>query len=90
MLDERFVVCRTHTTRGTDTRTHAMASRALVPGQLHVLLTLRDGERSFGMSLVQKTSALGLKYTVVSSVFANSPAHRAGVRTGCVGPASAA
>uniref|UniRef100_A0AAV1TY14 PDZ domain-containing protein n=1 Tax=Peronospora matthiolae TaxID=2874970 RepID=A0AAV1TY14_9STRA len=61
-----------------------MASRAVVHGQVHVMLTLRDGERSFGMSLAQKTSGLGLKYTVVSSVFVNSPAYRAGVRTGYV------
>ncbi|CEG40278.1 Ubiquitin-associated/translation elongation factor EF1B, N-terminal, eukaryote [Plasmopara halstedii] len=52
--------------------------------QLHVLLTLLDGEHSFGMSLAQKCSVLGLKYTVVSSVFANSPADRAGVRKGYV------
>lgn len=50
--------------------------------QIHVLLTLLDGERSFGMSLAQKTPPLGSSYTVVSSVFANSPADRAGVRKG--------
>ncbi|EEY53340.1 uncharacterized protein PITG_06985 [Phytophthora infestans T30-4] len=52
--------------------------------QIQVLLTLHDGERSFGMSLAQKSPALGPKYTVVSSVFANSPADRAGVRKGYV------
>ncbi|KAE9024863.1 hypothetical protein PR002_g11346 [Phytophthora rubi] len=52
--------------------------------QIHVLLTLLDGERSFGMSLAQKTPPLGASYTVVSSVFANSPADRAGVRKGYV------
>ncbi|CAI5742510.1 unnamed protein product [Peronospora destructor] len=52
--------------------------------QLQVLLTLHDGERSFGMSLAQKTPTLGAKYTVVSSVFAKSPADRAGVRKGYV------
>lgn len=50
--------------------------------QIQVLLTLHDGERSFGMSLAQKSPPLGPKYTVVSSVFANSPADRAGVRKG--------
>ncbi|GMF44774.1 unnamed protein product [Phytophthora fragariaefolia] len=50
--------------------------------QVQVLLTLLDGERSFGMSLAQKSPAVGTKYTVVSSVFANSPADRAGVRKG--------
>ncbi|ETI36934.1 hypothetical protein L917_16294 [Phytophthora nicotianae] len=52
--------------------------------QIQVMLTLHDGERSFGMSLAQKSPALGPKYTVVSSVFANSPADRAGVRKGYV------
>ncbi|KAG2991949.1 hypothetical protein PC118_g4831 [Phytophthora cactorum] len=52
--------------------------------QIQVLLTLHDGERSFGMSLAQKSPALGPKYTVVSSVFANSPADRAGIRKGYV------
>ncbi|CAI5701997.1 unnamed protein product [Peronospora effusa] len=52
--------------------------------KLQVLLTLHDGERSFGMSLAQKTSTFGAKYTVVSSVFAKSPADRAGVRKGYV------
>ncbi|TDH73508.1 hypothetical protein CCR75_003719 [Bremia lactucae] len=52
--------------------------------QIQVLLTLHDGERSFGMSLAQKSVALGNPYTVVSSVFANSPADRAGVRKGYV------
>ncbi|OWZ17703.1 hypothetical protein PHMEG_0008321 [Phytophthora megakarya] len=52
--------------------------------QIHVQLTLHDGERSFGMSLAQRSSVLGPKYTVVSSVFANSPADRAGVRKGYV------
>ncbi|EGZ25732.1 hypothetical protein PHYSODRAFT_312054 [Phytophthora sojae] len=52
--------------------------------QIQVLLTLHDGERSFGMSLAQKSPPLGPKYTVVSSVFANSPADRAGVRKGYV------
>ncbi|CAH0480372.1 unnamed protein product [Peronospora belbahrii] len=46
--------------------------------EIQVLLTLYDGERSFGMSLAQKTPTFGLKYTVVSSVFAKSPADRAG------------
>ncbi|KAG7376340.1 hypothetical protein PHYPSEUDO_013715 [Phytophthora pseudosyringae] len=61
-----------------------MASRSPGGRQIQVLLTLHDGERSFGMSLAQKSPALGAKYTVVSSVFANSPADRAGVRKGFV------
>ncbi|POM70503.1 Hypothetical protein PHPALM_13044 [Phytophthora palmivora] len=52
--------------------------------EIHVLLKLHDGERSFGMSLAQRSPTLGPKYTVVSSVFANSPADRAGVRKGYV------
>jgi S1-C subfamily serine protease len=61
----------------------SMASEKRAPQrQVHVLLTLHNGERSFGMSLAQRSSAIGPKYTVVSSVFANSPADRAGVRTG--------
>ncbi|KAL4138436.1 hypothetical protein PRIC2_001942 [Phytophthora ramorum] len=61
-----------------------VASESRGERQIHVLLTLLDGERSFGMSLAQKSPALGPKYTVVSSVFANSPAARAGVRQGYV------
>ncbi|KAG6578021.1 Ubiquitin-associated/translation elongation factor EF1B, N-terminal, eukaryote [Phytophthora cinnamomi] len=60
------------------------SSMAAASRQIQVLLTLLDGERSFGMSLAQKSPALGPKYTVVSSVFANSPADRAGVRKGYV------
>ncbi|KAK1935155.1 hypothetical protein P3T76_010921 [Phytophthora citrophthora] len=50
--------------------------------QLNVHLTLLNGERSFGMSLAQRRTAFGDRYTVVSSVFANSPAARAGICKG--------
>lgn len=63
-----------------------MRSSNALHRQIQVLLTLHDGEHSFGMSLAQKSPAFGAKYTVVSSVFANSPADRAGVRKGFLGP----
>ncbi|KAI9922437.1 hypothetical protein PsorP6_000627 [Peronosclerospora sorghi] len=55
---------------------------------LDVLLTLNDDEKSFGMSLAQVTSSGGVKWTVISSVFANSAADRAGVCKGFFGSCS--